>query len=91
MSVKRWNTRRDSTEPLICRALANAGADYIRLDAFDLLVLYRGRLSMLDCKRAKGRRTRNQEILVQRGWPLRFVVTPDEALKAIGADIRKAG
>lgn len=85
MSLKRFATRRDATEPAILRALAKVGADYVLLDAFDVLVLFRGRLTMLDCKTAKGRPTRNQQVLVQRGWPLRFVKTEEEALQAIGA------
>jgi len=85
MSLKRHATRRDQTEPAILRALAQVGADYIRLDAFDVLVWFRGALTMLDCKSAKGRRTRNQQVLVDRGWPLRFAKTPEEALRAIGA------
>ena len=85
MTLKRFATRRDATEPLILRALQAAGADYILLDPFDVLVLFRGRLVMLECKTATGRKTRNQEILVERGWPVQFVRTPDEALQAIGA------
>lgn len=34
---------------------------------------------------AKGKPTRNQAVLVQRGWPLKFVRTPEEALRAVGA------
>lgn len=84
MSLKRFATRRDGTEPAILRALSQVGADYIRLDAFDVLVLFRGRLTMLDCKTVRGRRTRNQQVLLDRGWPLQFVVTPADALAAIG-------
>ncbi len=77
--------KRDATEPEILRALARVGADYILLDAFDVLVWFRGRLTMLDCKAEKGRVTRNQQVLIDRGWPLRFAKTPEEALQAIGA------
>lgn len=85
MSLKRYATKRDKTEPEILRALHRAGADYILLDAFDVLVLFRGTVTMLDCKSKGGRVTRNQEILVERGWPLKFAKTPEEALQAIGA------
>lgn len=85
MGIKRWATKRDATEPSILRALHRVGADYIRLDPFDVLVLFRGRLTMLECKVATGRPTRNQDVLIQRGWPIVFVRTPDEALTAIGA------
>lgn len=86
MSLKRYATRRDASEPSILRALSKVGADYILLDAFDVLVWFRGQLTMLECKTPKtGRKTRNQQVLEQRGWPVRFVRTPEEALQAIGA------
>lgn len=85
MSIKRFDARRDATEPDIVRALIRVGALVLRLDAFDLLVLFRGRLVMLDCKTAKGKPTASQLALVAIGWPLRFVVTADDALRAIGA------
>ncbi len=85
MSLKRYATRRDGTETAILAALRKAGADYLLLDAFDVLVLFRGGLTMLDCKSLSGKKTRSQEILVERGWPVYFVTTPQEALTAIGA------
>lgn len=85
MGIKRWATKRDGNESEILRALHRVGADYILLDAFDVLVLFRGRLTMLECKTKRGRATRNQDVLVQRGWPLVFVRSADEALSAIGA------
>lgn len=77
-------SRRDATEPEILRALSQVGADFILLDPFDVLVLFRGQLVMLDCKTAKGRPTRNQQVLIDRGWPLHFVRTAEEALAVIG-------
>lgn len=91
MSLTRYATRRDASEPAILRAIWKAGARYILLDPFDVLVLYRGAITMLEVKTPKtkttrrGRMTRNQELLVQEGWPVRFVETPEEALAAIGA------
>ena len=85
MSLKRFATKRDRNEPEILRALQRVGAEFIRLDPFDVLVLFRGRVTMLECKVKSGRATRNQQYLVARGWPLRFVRTPTEALEAIGA------
>jgi hypothetical protein len=88
LSVKRYNARRDKNEPEILRALSAAGADYILLDPFDVLVLYRGRIVMLECKvPKKGRKTVNQQILVDRGWPVHFVTTAEAALAAIGATV----
>ena len=84
MSLNRFATRRDATEPAILRTLAQVGADYILLDAFDVLVHFRGALFMLDCKTARGRPTRSQARLVRRGWPLRFVTTPADVLTVLG-------
>jgi hypothetical protein len=85
MSLKRWNAKRDATEPAIVDALEQAGAKVIRLDVFDLLVLYHGRLFMFDAKLPKGRKTQSQLALVEEGWPLQFVTEPFAALRAIGA------
>lgn len=85
MSLKRWNARRDKNEKPIVRALKQAGAQVMRLDAFDLLVLYRGKLFMLDPKTAKGRTTSAQDELTAEGWPLCYVKDEIEALRAIGA------
>ena len=76
--------KRDATEAVILRTLRQVGADYVLLDPFDVLVWFRGQLFMLDCKTATGRATKHQRELIARGWPLRFVVTEAETLKAIG-------
>lgn len=85
MSLNRWNARRDANEPAIVDALEKAGALVLRLNKFDLLVYYRGKLFMLDPKTSKGRATSVQEALLDNGWPLVFVRDEIEALKAIGA------
>jgi hypothetical protein len=85
MSLHRWNAKRDATEPAIVAALQQAGAKVIRLDVFDLLILYHGRLFMLDCKVGKGRTTSAQDALIKDGWPLQYVRDPFEVLRAIGA------
>ena len=86
MSLKRFAARRDSTEPDILRGLSRVGAQYLLLDTFDVLVLFRGRLTMLDCKSEEGRPTARQAALIAKGWPLRFVRTAEEALRVIGGD-----
>jgi len=84
--VKRYGAKRDRSEADILAALVKVGADYLLLDAFDVLVWHRGHLTMLEVKTPKiGRTTSSQKDLVQRGWPLRFVNTPEQALAAIGA------
>jgi hypothetical protein len=85
MSLNRWNARRDQNEPDIVKALEKVGAEVIRLGKFDLLVLYKDKLFMLDAKTTQGRTTKAQDALIKRGWPLRLVVDEIAALKAIGA------
>lgn len=91
MSLKRHAVRRDKTEAEIVAALRQVGADCLLLDEFDLLVLFRGGLFTLECKSTRGKaqtmraKTERQKDLVQRGWPLRFCTTPEQALQAIGA------
>jgi hypothetical protein len=55
------------------------------LDLFDLLVLYRGKVFMLDAKAVKGRATLAQEAMIAAGWPLTYVRDEIAALRAIGA------
>ncbi len=86
MSLNRYNAKRDQSEAAILQALRDVGADYLLLDAFDALVWWRGKLTMLDAKGAKGKPTKGQQALIDRGWPLRFVTTPQEALTAIGCE-----
>lgn len=85
MSLKRYAARRDSTEAAIVTALRKFGAQVLTLDRFDLLVLFRGQLFMLDAKAGRARTTVTQDTLIALGWPLHYVKTPDEALRAIGA------
>jgi len=80
-----WNLRRDRSERPIVQALRHAGAKVILLDKFDMLVLYRDRLTMLDAKTGKGKATAAQDALIAEGWPLRYVADVDAALQAIGA------
>lgn len=89
MSLHRWNAKRDATEPGIVKALRKAGSEIIRLDAFDLLVLYRRQLFMLDAKSPGGQATLAQEKLIAAGWPLHYVTDELAALRVIGA-IREA-
>jgi hypothetical protein len=85
MSLKRWDAKRDANEPDVIRALRRVGAQVVRLDVFDLLVLFRGQPYLIDIKSEHGKPTRAQRTLVALGWPLRFVQTPEEALAVIGA------
>ncbi len=89
MSLNRWATKRDQNERPIVAALRKAGAKVMLLDKFDLLVLYRGRVFMLDAKMPTGRATEAQDAMTEEGWPLRYVRDEVEALEAIGVSPRQ--
>lgn len=85
MSLHRRNPRRDANEPEVVEAIQKYGAKFRRLNIFDLLVLRKGRVFMLEVKTPKGQPTKAQEELIAEGWPLCYVHDPIEALRAIGA------
>lgn len=81
-----WNLKRDRSERPIIQALRQVGCQVLPLDKFDLLVLYRNQLFMLDAKTGKGKPTEAQDALVREGWPLVFVATVEEAFAAVGIE-----
>ena len=88
MSLKRWNARRDQNEKAIVGALRAAGAQVAHLSEkglADLLVVYRGKLFMLEVKTKLGRATKAQEARSRSGWPVSTVRDEIAALSAIGA------
>ena len=86
VSIKRWAAKRDASDREIVQALKQVGAKVLRGEAVDLLVLFRSRLYLLECKvKLNSRRTATQQQLVKDGWPIVFVVDPPHALQAIGA------
>jgi hypothetical protein len=83
--------RRDSNEAAIVQALRAIGAHVRHISAPgvpDLLVLYRGAVSLLEVKGATGSATLAQEQLAAEGWPVVVVRTPEAALQAIKAMVR---
>ncbi len=91
LSLKRWAARRDGTEVAIVDALRRVGAAVLHLSdpgAPDLLVLYRGRLTLLEIKAATGRATLAQERRLAEGWPVVTVRTWQEAYKTLGVETR---
>ena len=86
MSFNRWAAKRDGCESDIVDALRKAGALVLHLNKFDLLVYLPRRQAfyMLDCKGDDGRITASQQQLLDDGFPLQFVGSPQEALKLIG-------
>ena len=85
MTLARRAKRRDTTEKAIIAALRTVGAQVIQCDAFDLLVIHRGHVHMLECKTGKEPLTARQERLLADGWPLHIVRDVEQALRAVGA------
>ena len=80
--------KRDTAEAAIVAALHQVGAQFMRISAPgapDLLVLFRGRVWLLECKSPSGRATIAQEAMKVAGWPVMVVRSPLDALEAIGA------
>jgi hypothetical protein len=87
--------RRDENEASIVTALERCGCLVQRLDAGtggvpDLLVERAGRLFLLEVKssaraaKAKGATSERQAAFRRRGWPVHVVLSPVDALRAVG-------
>jgi hypothetical protein len=87
--------RRDENEASIVTALERCGCLVQRLDAGtggvpDLLVERAGRLFLLEVKssaraaKAKGDTADRQAAFRRRGWPVHVVLSPIDALRAVG-------
>jgi len=94
MSLLRYAKKRDLVEPGIVQALRAVGAHVWHLDRpFDLLVGFRGRFTVLECKSDPCLRKKQQhqtdELLAAQamGLPVYRVTTPTEALIAVGAQV----
>ena len=86
MSVKRFNAKRDTSEAAIVEGLRSLGAQVLRLEAIDLLVLYQGHLLLFEVKtpgRLKRRTPRQRELSEVQGWPIHFVSSLPECLKIL--------
>lgn len=88
--VTRRDARTDANQPEILEALRKAGAwaYYIKVP-FDLLVGFRGRLYLMECKVGKRKLNEKQaevmKELMFRGVVPAIVRTPEDALRSIGA------
>ncbi len=77
--------KRDANETAIVQALRAIGAKVRHISAPgmpDLLVLYRGAISLLEVKGATGSATLAQEQLSAEGWPVVVVRTPPATMTA---------
>lgn len=66
----RTRAKRDQSEQVLAAYARARGMKVLRLDAFDLLVLYKGVLLMVEAKTGRGRYTDRQQKLLDDGWPL---------------------
>lgn len=78
--------RRDEPETEIVKALRKAGCLVLYCHHPDLIVFFRGRVHLLECKRRSGKLTESQEKLIRDGWPLHIVRTTEEAFAAMGLE-----
>ena len=90
MTLNRYATKRDTSEPEIVAALELVGAIVWKMDRpFDLLVGWCGRLYMLEAKTGKAALNNDQVRELKRcqsaGLPVAVVRSASDALAAIGA------
>ena len=75
----------DTTQASIVDALRDAGCLVLVVNgAIDLLVCRGKQNYILECKGASLRWTQTQKRMVGEGWPITFVRTPADALRAVG-------
>ncbi len=78
--------RVDSTQAAIVAALRGVGARvWVVGGAVDLVVWFRGKVTLIDCKSKGTRQTLTQKGMVADGWTIHFAHSVEEALHAIGA------
>ena len=77
--------RTDNNSAEIVMFYRSVGAQVLVLGGtLDLLVLFRQKVYLVDCKSKDGRLTRRQRELVDSGWPVHFPRSVEEALAVIG-------
>ena len=75
----------DATQAAIVTALRRSGALVWALNgAVDLIVQWRGRLTLIDCKSPRGKATDTQRDMIAQGWQIHFCKTSTEAYEAVG-------
>ena len=91
MSLNRWDKRTDANERDIIRAMERIGAKIYRIaKPLDLLVTFRQRTLLMECKTDKGVLTKAQEDFLA-SWPgeAHIVRSVDEAITALGSGPQK--
>lgn len=85
-SPRRFAAKVDTTQAPIVAALRGVGALVWPVNKeLDLVVQFRGKTYVMDCKTAKGGLTDEQKKMVDAGWIVAFPRSVDEALTVIGA------
>jgi len=89
----RWAKQRDRSEPSIVAALRRIGATVVLSDHPDLIVGYRGRTFLIECKSKGGSlRDSQRELLAEwRGGPLEVVYTVERALALVSDTVTSTG
>jgi hypothetical protein len=83
--MPRRAARIDATARDLTRKARDLGADVLPLNGtVDALVLYRGRVLVVDWKSKGGTLTDDQARLVARGWPIHFVSTEQQLCDLLG-------
>lgn len=92
MSIKRWATRKDTSQRHIIEALEAVNCEVWVIERpCDLLTLFRGRWQPLECKtpqtngKARKRSDQAKQAQMIERTCIPVVTTPMEALRAIGA------
>lgn len=93
-ALRRYNAKRDSTEPEVVRAFTEMGCLVFRLDRpVDLLVyIFKSRaerLHLVEVKSATGILNDAQREFVDAGWPVHVIRSADEAI-ALVKSLREA-
>lgn len=78
--------KRDSNEEAIVAAIRKEGWRVMRLNEFDLLATCGNgcHLVMMEVKTTTGKLKPSQQKLIDAGWPLIVVRSPEDALKELG-------
>jgi hypothetical protein len=81
-------SRKDATQDGIVAALIAVGALVRELHRVgqgipDLLVQFRGRIYLIECKSPDGTLERSQRDMIREGWIVHVVETPEQAIEVL--------
>lgn len=87
-ALRKFNAKRDASEPEVVRAFTDMGCLVFRLDRpVDLLVYVfkslKERLHLVEVKTASGKLNPAQSAFVAAGWPVHIIRSADEAIALV--------